>query len=129
GACARAGRSRRSTRGLSSAARKVPRRMCRSPRFHCDACKHALLVAFSCKKRGLCPSCNAKRAVKFGEHLYDAVLERVPHPHCGFTIPKRLRGYFRYDRSRLDLLFKAAASAVCSVEKPYLSGAKWVISC
>lgn len=29
---------------------------------YCDACKHSLLVAFSCKKRGLCPSCNAKRA-------------------------------------------------------------------
>lgn len=43
-------------------------------RVYCENCKHSLLVAFSCKKRGLCPSCNAKRAVKFGEHLYDAVL-------------------------------------------------------
>lgn len=50
--------------------------------------------------------------MKFGEHLYDAVLERVPHRHCGFTLPKRLRIYFRYDRRLLDLLFRAAASAV-----------------
>lgn len=81
-------------------------------RVYCDTCKRSLLVAFSCKKRGVCPSCGAKRAVKFGEHLYDAVLERVPHRHCGFTLPKRLRVYFRYDRSLLDILFKAAASAV-----------------
>jgi hypothetical protein len=86
-------------------------------RVYCDTCKHSLLVAFSCKKRGVCPSCNAKRAVKFGEHLYDSVLERVPHRHCGFTLPKRLRVYFRYDRSLLDILFKAAASAVQAVRE------------
>lgn len=84
-------------------------------RVYCDTCKHSLLVAFSCKKRGLCPSCGAKRAVKFGEHLYDSVLERVPHRHCGFTLPKRLRVYFRYDRSLNNILFQAAATAVHSV--------------
>lgn len=84
-------------------------------RVYCDTCKHSLLVAFSCKKRGLCPSCGAKRAVKFGEHLYDSVLERVPHQHCGFTLPKRLRVYFRYDRSLNNILFQAAATAVHSV--------------
>jgi hypothetical protein len=84
-------------------------------RVYCDTCKHSLLVAFSCKKRGLCPSCNAKRAVKFGEHLYDSVLERVPHRHCGFTLPKRLRVYFRYDRSLSNILFQAAATTVQEV--------------
>jgi hypothetical protein len=84
-------------------------------RVYCDTRKHSLLVAFSCKRRGLCPSCNAKRAVKFGEHLYDSVLERVPHRHCGFTLPKRLRVYFRYDRSLSNILFQAAATAVQAV--------------
>jgi hypothetical protein len=84
-------------------------------RVYCDTCKHSLLVAFSCKKRGLCPSCNAKRAVKFGEHLYDTVLEKVPHRHCGFTLPKRLRVFFRYDRDLNTILFRAAAEAVRTV--------------
>lgn len=84
-------------------------------RVYCDTCKHSLLVAFSCKKRGLCPSCGAKRAVKFGEHLYDSVLEKVPHRHCGFTLPRRLRVYFRYDRSLNNILFQAAATAVQQV--------------
>ncbi len=57
----------------------------------------------------------AKRAVKFGEQLYDSVLEKVPHRHCGFTLPKRLRLYFRYDRSLNNILFQAAANAVHSV--------------
>src|SRR5688572_17776041 len=28
-------------------------------RFHCDECGQDLLIAFSCKGRGLCPSCGA----------------------------------------------------------------------
>jgi hypothetical protein len=40
-------------------------------RVHCDGCKHSLLIAFSCKRRGVCPSCGAKRAVKFAEHIYN----------------------------------------------------------
>ncbi|MEW5852769.1 MAG: transposase zinc-binding domain-containing protein [Myxococcota bacterium] len=29
-------------------------------RVHCDACGHDDIVAFSCKRRGLCPSCSAR---------------------------------------------------------------------
>jgi hypothetical protein len=53
--------------------------------------------------------------VKFGEHLYDSVLEKVPHRHCGFTLPKRLRVFFRYDRDLNTILFRAAAEAVRTV--------------
>ena len=77
-------------------------------RVYCDTCKHSLLVAFSCKRRGVCPSCSAKRAVKFAEHLHENVLEDVPNRHVVFTIPKRLRGYFRYDRKLNTVLFQAA---------------------
>jgi len=31
-------------------------------RVRCESCRDELLVAFSCKGRGVCPSCNAKRA-------------------------------------------------------------------
>lgn len=65
-------------------------------------------MAFSCKKRGVCPTCSAKRAVILAEHLYDEVLEDVPTRHIVFSIPKRLRPYFRYNRSLCDILFKAA---------------------
>jgi len=30
-------------------------------RVHCEHCHHERLVAFSCKKRGFCPSCGARR--------------------------------------------------------------------
>ena len=84
-------------------------------RVYCDTCKHSLLVAFSCKKRGVCPSCGAKRAVQFAEHLYENVLDEVPNRHVVFTIPKRLRGYFRYDRKLGSILFQAAWGSVQAV--------------
>ena len=46
-------------------------------RVYCDGCRHSYLVAFSCKMRGVCVSCMAKRAVKFAEHLYE-VSSRCP---------------------------------------------------
>jgi ribosomal protein S27E len=30
-------------------------------RVKCDGCRHEHLVAFSCKRRGFCPSCGAQR--------------------------------------------------------------------
>ena len=84
-------------------------------RVYCDGCKHSLLIAFSCKRRGVCPSCGAKRAVKFAEHIYSEVIEDVPHRHTVFTIPKRLRVFFKYDRKLNTILFRAAWGALSEV--------------
>ncbi|MBA4157970.1 MAG: transposase zinc-binding domain-containing protein [Gemmatimonadetes bacterium] len=43
-------------------------------RIRCDACAAEHLVAFSCKGRGACPSCNARRMVEVAAHLIDHVL-------------------------------------------------------
>ena len=72
-------------------------------------------LAFSCKRRGVCPSCGAKRAVKFAEHVYAAVLEDVPHRHIVFTVPKRIRPFFKYERRLLSILFQAAREALKDV--------------
>ena len=74
-------------------------------RVYCDGCKHSLLIAFSCKRRGVCPSCGAKRAVKFAEHIHSEVIEEVPHRHTVFTIPKRLRGFFKSTTESLTLSY------------------------
>jgi hypothetical protein len=74
----------------------------------CESCDHAELIAFSCKRRGLCPSCDAKRAVMFAEHLYSEVLKPVPCSHVVFTIPKRLRVFFKYNRKLTHHLYTAA---------------------
>jgi hypothetical protein len=84
-------------------------------RVYCDGCKHSLLIAFSCKRRGVCPSCGAKRAVKFAEHIYSEVIEDAPHRHTVFTIPKRIRVFFKYDRKLNTILFRAAWGALSQV--------------
>jgi len=77
-------------------------------RARCEHCNHSKLIAFSCKRRGLCPSCDTKRAHIFAEHLTENVLLSCPHRHLVFTIPKRLRVYFRYDRDLMKHLYAAA---------------------
>jgi hypothetical protein len=73
-------------------------------RVRCDKCGHEYLLPFSCKRRYFCPSCHQKRVIEFGEHLYENVLNQVPHRQWVFSIPKRLRPYFMYDRKLLGKL-------------------------
>ena len=60
-------------------------------RVRCPSCRDELLVAFSCKNRGVCPSCSARRMADTAAHLRDYVLPSVPVPQWVFTLPKRLR--------------------------------------
>ena len=43
-------------------------------RVKCDACQAEKLVAFSCKRRGFCPSCGARRMVETAALLVDNIL-------------------------------------------------------
>jgi hypothetical protein len=47
-------------------------------RAFCEACQHDFLIAFSCKGRGVCPACNARRMVETAAHLADHVMPRLP---------------------------------------------------
>ena len=77
-------------------------------RAECQKCSHSIVIAFSCKKRGVCPSCAAKRAVIFAEHLHKEILPPVPKRHIVFSLPKRLRVFFKYNRDLNSLLFHTA---------------------
>ena len=46
--------------------------------------------------------------MEFGEFLYEDVLEQVPHRQWVFSLPKRLRPYFLYDRGLLSKLSQCA---------------------
>jgi hypothetical protein len=48
-------------------------------RVRCESCKDELLVAFSCKGRGVCPFCNAKRAHVTAVHMVERVLPHVSY--------------------------------------------------
>ena len=47
-------------------------------RLRCGGCGHEKLVAFSCKRRGFCPSCGARRMAQTAAHLVDHVIPHVP---------------------------------------------------
>ena len=60
-------------------------------RVRCQACCDELVVAFSCKRRGICPSCTARRMADSAAHLVGRVLPRGPYRQWVFTVPKPLR--------------------------------------
>jgi len=81
-------------------------------RVKCKQCPSEFLVALSCKVRGLCPSCGAKRAAAFAAFLKDELLEEVGHALWSFTLPKMLRPYFLNHRELLGELCQAAYETV-----------------
>ena len=81
-------------------------------RVVCPRCRFEFLVAFSCKGRGLCPSCGAKRAALFSELLQSKILADVPHAQWVFSVPKMLRPYFLFHRELLGELARLAYETV-----------------
>ena len=57
-------------------------------RIRCPECRQEYLLAFSCKTRSFCPSCQAKRVGAFGEWVTGEILQEVPHRQLVWTIPK-----------------------------------------
>jgi hypothetical protein len=89
-------------------------------RVRCPDCRHEMFVPFSCRQRCLCPSCHQKRTLLAAEKIADTICQPVPHRQQVFTIPKRLRVYFRYDRRLLGELARAAWESVVEVYRGVL---------
>jgi hypothetical protein len=64
---------------------------CGFARARCTACGHGFLIGFSCKGRGVCPSCNGRRMAQTAAHLVDRVIPPVPVRQWVISVPKRLR--------------------------------------
>jgi hypothetical protein len=60
-------------------------------RLGCDTCKHELLVPFSCKRRGFCPSCAGRRMAQTAAHLVEQVIPWVPTRQWVVSVPVPLR--------------------------------------
>jgi hypothetical protein len=60
-------------------------------RCHCDGCGHDVLVALSCKGRGLCPSCNARRMANEAAVITDRILPNAPVRQWVLSLPFELR--------------------------------------
>ena len=60
-------------------------------RARCASCGQGFVVAFSCKGRGVCPSCNGRRMAQTAAHLVARVIPPVPVRQWVISVPKRLR--------------------------------------
>jgi hypothetical protein len=60
-------------------------------RLGCDTCKQEVLLPFSCKRRGFCPSCAGRRMAQMAAHLVERVLPWVPTRQWGVSVPIPLR--------------------------------------
>ena len=89
-------------------------------RVRCPRCRHEFFVAFSCRRRCLCPSCHQKRALVMAEHIAVDLCAAVAHRQFVFTIPKRLRIFFRFDRQLLGELPRLAWQTVFVVYRAVL---------
>ena len=63
-------------------------------RVQCDTCHAEHLVAFSCKRRGFCPSCGARRMAESAALLVDEVLPQEPMRQWVLSVPFSLRFLF-----------------------------------
>lgn len=68
--------------------------------LNCDHCSNQKLLAFSCKKRGFCPSCGARRMVETSAYLVDHILPYTTYRQWVLSVPIALR-YWLATRPKL----------------------------
>ena len=83
-------------------------------RARCAGCGYNFLIAYSCKGRGICPSCNTRRMAETAAHLVDHVFPQVPVRQWVLSFPKRLRYFLARDA---DLLNRVLRIFLDSVQK------------
>jgi len=70
-------------------------------RVRCADCKAERMVAFSCKGRGVCPSCGARRMSDTAARLVERVLPVAPYRQWVLTVPFALRFRLARDPARI----------------------------
>jgi hypothetical protein len=90
-------------------------------RLKCKDCAAEKIVAFSCKKRGFCPACCAKRMAEAAEHLVTNVLPLVPYRQFVVSFPIPLRYWLH---SNKKLYSKIHALVIKEIQRYYIDKAK-----
>jgi hypothetical protein len=90
-------------------------------RIRCDKCRKEHLLAYSCRTRNFCSSCQAKRSVLFAEKLTGEILAPAADRPWTFSIPRVLRGLFERERSLLSLLSQTAYASILRTFQALLS--------
>ena len=87
--------------------------LCRGfARLRCQECGESLLVAFSCKGRGFCPSCMGRRMCATAANLIDRVLPQTGLRQWVLTFPFSWRRRLAQDGALLGRLTRIFAQTV-----------------
>jgi len=78
----------------------------------CEHCARSHLVAFSCKRRGFCPSCMGRRMAETAANLIEYVLPPAPLRQWVLTLPYAWRKRVAYDGALLGLLTRIFVKTV-----------------
>jgi hypothetical protein len=81
-------------------------------RVYCPTCQDDLLVGFSCKGRGLCPSCGARRMADTARRWVDGLLPHVPYRQWVLTLPFPLRLRLAWDHELLGRVLDVFQRAI-----------------
>ena len=92
-------------------------------RARCGDCGHDYFVAFSCKGRGVCPSCTTRRMVETAAHLTDHVFPRLAVRQWVLSVPKRLRYYMQRDGPVLNMVLRIFLRVIAQNLQAHCPGA------
>jgi hypothetical protein len=96
----------------------------------CDKCHFERLVAFSCKKRGFCPSCGARRMAETAALLSDEVFPDVPLRQWVISFPFPLRYLFAAHPQAMGKVLGIVYRAISSLPKTQMPcPIFWVVPC
>ncbi len=86
-------------------------------RVRSEDCGHERLLAYSCKGRGICPSCNTRRMAEVAAHITDHVLPHLPVRQWVLSLPKRLRPFLHHNPdiagAVLRIFIRAVRTTLC----------------
>ena len=103
--------------------KEAPVKADRNLAARCADCGHDFLIAYSCKCRGVCPSCTTRRMVETAAHRADHVIARLPLRQWVLAVPKRLRYHLERDCTVLNAVPHIFLSAIERVLRQHSPGA------
>lgn len=83
-------------------------------RIYCKDCRYDRLVAFSCKKRGFCGSCMARRMSETATHLMDSVIPAIATRQWVLSVPVPMRYLMAYDGQALNQVINSFTGTIFS---------------
>ncbi len=100
-------------------------------RVRCEDCHAEKLVAFSCKGRGFCPSCGARRMTDSAAFLTDEVLPAKPLRQWVLSLPFALRFLLATDprtTSVLGIVYRTISAHILQKARLTASGATGAVT-